>query len=115
MNPKSMVAKLYDTTLNRDFSKVSEILHEEYRSANEIGENSPSDFIRGTKKMLDEYKILERSVLFLIADKDYVGIVHEFKVIPRLFEVDEPITSLRSDFYRISDGKFIEHWGIPAI
>ena len=110
---QAALKQLYDETLSKDFSCLDELFHPEYRSSTEEGEDSAEAFIAGTLALLEQFEILESEVLFTLGDASYVGIVHRFKVKTRNAD-ESPIDTVRADFYRIQDNKFIEHWGVPA-
>jgi len=111
---RERVRRLYDETLAGDFSCVPEFFHAKYRSLTESGEDSPKAFVEGTKSLLGMYEIVDRTVLFTLGDEEHVGIVQQVKLRTRggQSRLEE---SLRADFYRVEDGKFIEHWGIPPL
>ena len=111
---RERIRRLYDETLAGDFSCVSEFFHAKYRSLTESGEDSPKAFIEGTKSLLDMYEIVDRTVLFTLGDEEHVGIVQHVKLRTRGRQ-SRLEQSLRADFYRIEDGQFIEHWGIPPL
>jgi predicted SnoaL-like aldol condensation-catalyzing enzyme len=119
MNPKEnenaqqALRRLYDETLVGEFGCVATLFHPEYRSSTEAGEDSADAFIVGTRKLLEEYEILERQVVLTLGDDRHVGILHRARL-RRREPGSIPFDHLRTDIYRIESGRFIEHWGVPA-
>ncbi|MGE0542169.1 MAG: hypothetical protein AB7R89_18515 [Dehalococcoidia bacterium] len=111
---QQMLRRLYDETLAADFRCVEEVFHPDYRSMTEAYEDSPAAYIEATRKMLQDFEILEREVLCTLGDDRHVAILHRARFRPR--DGQQPaFEHLRVDIYQIEAGRFLRHWGVPPL
>lgn len=108
-SPVDKVHTFFEYFLNGDVVAASDCLHEKFRSLTNANAASKRGFLEYYSKFLEDIAICDRSVVSVIENTPWVGIVQVFGI----SSCEQNSTRLQSsDHFRIKNGLIIEHAGV---